>query len=259
MRLTFLRVNEAVFGSLIKQEHVPELIPFFGAAALIENAVSAEARDLFNRFGRRQAFRASAFDLAISAKPEQATELEWRSFDIRPVSPSGDAIRRVWTVSAPFSRIAADEAINKAHWKSAWNAITKQDRWPAGFDMFYTCTDQPVEVCINIWKFLTLAELNTVEQDSKEEAARVALQVRRDLEKSRAEKAKAKSEDDEEEEPQRQPASVNKDLEAETLAARLDPTVDWIKSSSLARDFALFRHFGRKDGTRGWCTSTAAR
>ncbi len=90
LRLTFLRVNEAVFGSLIKQEHVPELIPFFGAAALIENAVSAEARDLLQSVRAPTGFSCVGFRFGNHAKPEQATELEWRSFDIRPVSPSGE-------------------------------------------------------------------------------------------------------------------------------------------------------------------------
>ncbi|MDX2203617.1 MAG: hypothetical protein NW223_12770 [Hyphomicrobiaceae bacterium] len=163
--VTFLRLNEVLAGALAMGEVLPEITPFFGDKGLVANPVAEEIETIFKRFGRKQVFDAKGIGLVMNARGVARSELEWRSFEVRPQS-SPSQVRRMWTITHALDSLETRYPIFD---KAASTTIYKTDRWPQNFKMFYQCSDRSVFECVTLWRFLAAADLDVLAQDTEED------------------------------------------------------------------------------------------
>ncbi len=74
VKVEFVRLSEAAAAGVLTGQLWPEVSEVFGRARLIDNAVSAEARDLFKRFGKTQDHEDAYYVQALTPKVGKSTD-----------------------------------------------------------------------------------------------------------------------------------------------------------------------------------------
>jgi hypothetical protein len=187
IRITFLRLGETLAGGLLMGEPPYELRKITGPVQLIENEVSAEARYLFENFSSSQIENVapdadpgfSAFTLDIQTPPTKGTGTK---------SASGSGVARpetqkVWYLTDQDTiRGGPAVYIKKPHVE-----FMDAKGWPRGFNAYYNCDastflNQPL-TCSSIWRYLKIADLETVARETEEWEKETEAQIRAEIEK----------------------------------------------------------------------------
>lgn len=228
LKITFLRLNEAVAGSLAKKEPILEFEGILKGITVAENDVYRELQALFNKFGRKQVYPADSLQLVLSIKEFEGGG--WKSIELPTAARDAKGTQKFWTVSSPYPSPANRVTISM---NAALEAIYSGDHWPAGFKQIYTCRSQDI-LCTTAWTYLRPADLDVIERDSiAAENAELG-----DLAKDSSPVTQGPSGD------------LPPGLAPVTSAdAAVDPA-DWPSSQKYSRDFAFFRYLG----AAGWPT-----
>lgn len=162
LKVTFLRLSEAVTGSLAKKQPIPEFEGILKAMTVSENEVFQELVSIFDKFGYKENRSAESIGLVLNVKtlgPGQVAK--WKSVEL-PVAPRpANSVQAFWTISSPFGNME-DAEISM---KEAKDTIMKTDRWPSGFKQTYTCRRAEI-LCTLTWTHLDLRDLDVVERDT---------------------------------------------------------------------------------------------
>lgn len=164
LRVTFLRLSEGVAGNLAMRERIPELDRFFNTQFVTENDVSKAMEVLFRNYGHKNVFRADAIRFALNIKSVPsvgAKRTRWKSIDLTSVATPNQKYRRVWSVTKPFGFVAEPELLIP----DVEKALGRSGPWPAGWKHFYSGCEDDFIACTQLWKYLTIEEINRAEQD----------------------------------------------------------------------------------------------
>ena len=143
IRVEFDRLSEAAAGNLIEGEPYPDLDKAFGKVRLIDNAVAAEAKTLFEKFGTKSASEdCFAFQVASAAggkgyhnDPDKTCEQRTMWYLTYPDREN------LTTISMPLP--------------DAMQHYTSANDWPQGFSFFYDsgadCAKSPIP-CTTLWR-----------------------------------------------------------------------------------------------------------
>ena len=143
IRVEFDRLSEAAAGSLIQGAPYPELDKVFGKVRVADNAVTAEAKKLFEKFGTMSMDEnCFAFQVASAAGG--------KAYRNNPDATCGK--RTLWYLTFPdrenLTTISMPLPDASEHYQSATD-------WPQGFSFFYRgggdCGKSPIP-CTTIWR-----------------------------------------------------------------------------------------------------------
>ena len=143
LRVEFDRLSEAAAGNLIQGEPYADLDKAFGKVHLIDNAVTAEAKTLFEKFGTKSASEdCFAFQVASATggkgyhnNPDKTCETRTMWYLTYPDREN------LTTISMPLP--------------DATQHYTSATDWPQGFSFFYDagadCAKSPIP-CTTLWR-----------------------------------------------------------------------------------------------------------
>ena len=143
LRVEFDRLSEAAAGNLIQGEPYPDLDKAFGKVHLIDNAVTTEAKTLFEKFGTKSASEdCFAFQVASANggkgyhnNPDKTCETRTMWYLTYPDREN------LTTISMPLP--------------DATQHYTSATDWPQGFGFFYDagadCAKSPIP-CTTLWR-----------------------------------------------------------------------------------------------------------
>ena len=172
LRVSFVRLNEPLVGSLVLHEPVPELQSLLESAVLVDNDVAGELTRIFRQFAKKVVEPAGNVTFTINVRAPGAP---WRSVKLPAVNARGSSVRRIWSLSSPFGD-AERQAQFPIFLKSADQVIKSSRKWPAEFKQFYTCQFDAVS-CTRLWRYLDVKELDQIEKDTQERFKRAEERV----------------------------------------------------------------------------------
>jgi hypothetical protein len=225
VKITFLRLNEAVAGSLAKNEPILEFEGILKGITVAKNDVYRELQIIFDKFGRKQVYPADGVQLVLSIRESGGGG--WKSIELAPAQRDAKGSQKFWTVSSPYPQPAdrVDVPMNAAQ-----ATIYGTDHWPVGFKQIYTCRSQDI-LCTTVWTYLRLADLDIIEKDSIAAEKAAAAELAKDA----GPDTKGPTGD--------APASDNPAPSDAT-----DDSSDWLDSKKrYAMDFEFFRYLGAAD------------
>jgi hypothetical protein len=162
LKITFLRLSEAVAGSLAKKDPIPEFEAILKGPTVSQNEVFQELVSIFDKFGYKENRTAESIGLVLNVKtlgPGQVAK--WKSVEL-PVAPRpANSVQAFWTISSPFANTLDAEV----SMKEARDTIMKTDGWPSGFKQTYICRRAEI-LCTLTWTHLDLRDLDVVERDT---------------------------------------------------------------------------------------------
>ena len=170
LRITFVRLDEALAGNLILDERTPELEQLFGDAKLVKNEIAAELESLYRSFAHKVVVPARNISLDVTVgAPRGGETLDFKSAKLQSVNPHEDETRRFWSISsqeASFDSVSQYNVSMPALDATIFHAA----RWPEQFKQFYVCQTDVI-FCTLIWRYVTqLGELDTIERDTDKSA-----------------------------------------------------------------------------------------
>jgi hypothetical protein len=158
IRVEFNRLSEAAAGSLLQGSRQPEFQRAFGAARVISNAVQAQAKSLFDKFGTEAASE-SCFSFAV-----------WSAAGGRNYEPKDDKLpcekRTLWYLTFPdrldYTTIQLPLPQDQ---KLAQDTL----EWPRDFSFFYSkCPPQASFIaCTVLWRGAKATDLSDYEKNQK--------------------------------------------------------------------------------------------
>jgi hypothetical protein len=231
LRVTFMRLNEPLAGSLAKREPIPELNQVFGETNVIANEVFKELEALFKEFGHKDVMNAESIEFALAVKAQTTNGAwEWRGIRLPGIVRSNSEIRRIWSLSKNIT-VTEFSDTSAISLPSANSAFFRTVNWPANFKQTYFCDQDPIE-CTQIWRYLNLAELGQIEKDTTSELQIITRDYFQDVVK---EYAKRKS------------------VAGSTTDATMTESTNWPdKMITYQKDFALYRYLGRSAWPEGF-------
>lgn len=176
LRISTFRLSEGHAGGLIMGEPMAETSALVGNVRLVQNAVYAEARQLFETYGIRfQNFdRESDFQSMLwgVSAGDNATRLTGDPFE--------DGERTIWYLTPPNPSLSSDVIFLAAPHKVA----LETDIWPEGFRHYYEecgaldgSNWNPIS-CIVLWRYAQGDELDSITTQSKEWAEKIDREIR---------------------------------------------------------------------------------
>jgi hypothetical protein len=163
LKITFLRLGEAVAGSMARKAPIPELESILKGMTVAENEVFKELASIFGKFGHTQTYPADSVRLVLNIKAfSPGLDGNWKSVEIPTAPRPANSSQQFWTISAPFGNTPDGVAISM---KAALDTILKTDSWPAGFKQFYICRSSEI-LCARNWTYLELGNLQTIGRDT---------------------------------------------------------------------------------------------
>ena len=143
IRVEFDRLSEAAAGNLIEGEPYPDLDKAFGKVRLIDNAVAAEAKTLFEKFGTKSASE-DCFGFQV------ASAVGGKGYHNDPDKTCEQ--RTMWYLTYPDRE---NQTTVSMPLPDATQHYTKANDWPQGFSFFYDagadCAKSPIR-CTTIWR-----------------------------------------------------------------------------------------------------------
>lgn len=168
LRVTFFRVSELVAGALLKNEPVPDLERIVGPVNLVDSDVSREVSALFANFGSKLTYE-SADRMEFELEAGKAEEKYQRSDPSPPLAKQDQATPvTAWYLTRVFNDITSDGVLLR----SPSEAILNTDRWPTGYQMNYSCTEQEIAArglvtCTTLWKYITIRDFDAILSDMR--------------------------------------------------------------------------------------------
>jgi hypothetical protein len=143
LRVEFDRLSEAAAGSLIQGTPYPELDKVFGKVRLIDNAVSKEAKTLFEKFGTKSMDEnCFAFQVASASGG--------KGYHNNADATCGQ--RTLWYLTFPDRENLTTFPMPLP---DAMQHYTSANDWPQGFSFFYDahadCAKSPIP-CTTLWR-----------------------------------------------------------------------------------------------------------
>lgn len=177
IEVTFLRLNEAIIGSLLRSENIPGLDFLWKDTAVAQTEPAIKSRALFDKFGRTSTFAAEDAELAVIPEQGQAkaqnftlSALTSQAFPpgsaADPTDVSGPPEQTITTLSAPFSELSQQQRGYSIFLSDFDHAYNKERRWPKGWKFFYECESDAIQ-CTSLWRYLKLEELTSVDKATK--------------------------------------------------------------------------------------------
>jgi hypothetical protein len=174
IEVTFLRLNEAIIGSLLRDEKIPGLEFLWKDAIIAETEPAIESRTLFEKFGRVSTFAAEDAEMAITSGVGQAQDQSVKLSTLSPGAfPSGSTQahmsepgQTITTLSAPFFELSQRQAGYEIYIPDFEDAYNNKTSWPNGYKFFYDCDWNAIE-CTNLWRYLKSSEFSSVEKATK--------------------------------------------------------------------------------------------
>jgi hypothetical protein len=163
LKVSFLRLSEAVAGSLARKQPIGELETVLKGMTVAENVVFKALTTIFDKFGHPVTYPADSVRLVLNVKAaSQGAAPGWKSVELPPAPRPANSAQRFWSVTSPFGNSSEGVSITM---KQALASILKTDGWPAGFKQFYICRSSEI-LCTRNWTYLDLASLEQIERDT---------------------------------------------------------------------------------------------
>ncbi len=226
IRITFLRLGEAMAGNLAMDEAIPELAPVYGNYTLLDNDVGKELTNIFRSYARKQVFPVDTVALSLrkleASRPDEDSPNKWKSVLLQSIpgnapSSAQEISRSFWSFSSSFMSMSELPGADQVNLPAAERTVNETRNWPGGFKQYIGCSPDRIRDftgkeqhewiinCTILWRYVSLNDLNSLEADT------------------RAARSKA--------------------------GWSIDPRGDWDSDAAVyPRQFELFRYFGRK----GW-------
>ena len=125
IRVEFDRLSEAAAGNLIQGEPYPELDKAFGKVRLVDNAVAAEAKKLFEKFGMK-----SIEETCYAFQVASATG--GKGYHSNADKNCGQ--RTMWYLTFPDRE---NLTTSRCRCRTLWSINQAHSDWPQGFSFFY--------------------------------------------------------------------------------------------------------------------------
>ena len=163
LKITFLRLGEAVAGSLARKVPIPELENILKGMTVSENDVFKELASIFSKFGYKQTYPAESVQLVLNVRSiNPGSDGKWKSAEIPTAPRPRDSSQQFWTVSSPFGNTPDGISVTMT---AALTTILKTDSWPSGFKQFYVCRSSDI-LCTRNWTYLDVNNLQAIERDT---------------------------------------------------------------------------------------------
>ena len=151
IRVEFDRLSEAAAGSLVQGTPDPDLERAFGNVRVVQNAVGAEAKKIFDEFGIKETVgEGYCFSFLVSAAAG-GTQYE--------ASGACQEQRTLWSLTSSVGEMPLVADIKKYQ--------TSSD-WPEGYNFFYSdypdCSSAPI-YCTFIWRAARPADIVNFDQN----------------------------------------------------------------------------------------------
>jgi hypothetical protein len=172
IEVTFLRLNEAIIGSLLRGEKIPGLDFLWKDNLVAQTGPAVETRTLFDKFGRLSTFAAEDAELAIISEEGQAKAQSVTLSDLTAgKGPSGpqkasEPEQTITTLSGPFSELSQRQRGYSIFLSDFDHAYNKERIWPKGWKFFYDCEYDAIR-CANLWRYLKFDELTSIDKATK--------------------------------------------------------------------------------------------
>jgi hypothetical protein len=143
LRIEFDRLSEAAAGSLVEQSPYPDMQSSFQSVRLFDNAVDAEAKALFDKFGTKEA-RDGCFDFSVKVAAGG------KNYAVKdPYKNCGQ--RTLWYFRSPEKEAEASDIVLPEPEDNKY--IKRHLDWPSGYQYFYRQCDpgQAIE-CTVLWR-----------------------------------------------------------------------------------------------------------
>jgi hypothetical protein len=198
IRVTFYRLDEALAGSLLTQQAIPEFSNVLGPMNLIDNEVSLEARALFTRFGTQTTYDFAHPDpgaewyFSVGEGGDRGTIAIQGDTDLQNASPK--KLRKIWYISSPNFEIESDTFVLN----DASAAILGTTHWPNGYNLAYRACAEPSDTpgssepsdsttannrwipCTIIWRYLVPSDFDLLLADMRGFARRAERDMKQD-------------------------------------------------------------------------------
>jgi hypothetical protein len=163
LKVSFLRLSEAVAGSLARKQPIGELESILKGMTVAENDVFKALKTIYDKFGHQVSYPADSVRLVLNIKtaPPGAAP-GWKSVELPPAPRPANSAQKFWSVTSPFGNSSEGVSITL---KQALASILKTDAWPAGFKQFYICRSSEI-LCTRNWTYLDMAGLEQIERDT---------------------------------------------------------------------------------------------
>src|SRR5262249_23672343 len=147
--------SEAAAGNLLQGEPYPELERAFGRTRVVENAVQAEAKRLFDKFGTKSP-EESCFRFTVNAGSGG------RNYDQKgDKQPCGK--RTLWYLTFPDQ---LDYTTIQMPLPDELKYVQEHDDWPRGYNFFYKkCSNSSLIGCTVVWRPARLDDLRDYEKN----------------------------------------------------------------------------------------------
>jgi hypothetical protein len=157
LRIEFDRLSEAAAGNLLQGEPYPELERVFGKPRVLENAVQAEAKHLFDKFGTKSR-EESCFRFTVNVGSGG------RDYDQKDDSKVPCGKRTLWYLTFP-DRL--DYTTIQMPLPDEQKYLQEHNDWPRGYNFFYKkCSDGTSLIgCTVIWRPARLADVRDYEKN----------------------------------------------------------------------------------------------
>jgi hypothetical protein len=163
LKITFLRLGEAVAGSLARKVPIPELENILKGMTVSENDVFKELASIFSKFGYKQTYPAESVQLVLNVRSiNPGSDGKWKSAEIPTAPRPRDSSQQFWTVSSPFGNTPDGISVTMT---AALTTILKTDSWPSGYKQFYVCRSSDI-LCTRNWTYLDVNNLQAIERDT---------------------------------------------------------------------------------------------
>ncbi len=221
VRVTFLRLSDAMAGALVLGRPLRALRDVVGSARVIENEVYKETQHLFSEYGEDDS---GEWSTAIDTPPVYGLgsgRASGRGSNSDNTTSKGEPIRflNLTTMSDRWAegesesiQIEADDAV-----------VQNSTDWPSGYNQYYRCNDDIIG-CTTIWKYIGPGDLDDIERDTDAAWKKI------------------------EEELAREDAGVAEPSTGSEEPAGADAVDPEPLVPSYKRHFAMFRHLAKK----GW-------
>lgn len=188
IRVEFNRLSEAAAGSLIMGTASPDMDRAFGKVRLIDNAVAAEARKIFDNFGiKGTGAHCFGFQVSTAGGGQRSDTPFWNPCE---------ETRTLWYLTFPDSK---DITVGMPLVSDA-ELIQTTTNWPEGYNFHYSFADEcsrgPIN-CVTIWRPARQDDLANYERDmaAYDKAVQLAPDVAEESDLSAPAEAETSSED----------------------------------------------------------------
>lgn len=161
VNVQFLRLSEAAAAGVIKGQLWPEVQGYLGGARLVENAVSAETRMLFDKFGKTQDEETAYYVETFAPKVGKGTEK----------SSAGSGIKQMTYLTFPDTEGLTEQSIALPDEDAEIKSSTS---WPADFKFYYLgvrpdevdtkCSKPEDYACVMLWRAMNAEDVRLFEE-----------------------------------------------------------------------------------------------